>query len=163
MGQENPDKNAHISTVNIAVLPSLCDTMSLSSFPIYLESSTHPLSELTTLRTLSSSMKSIYCFRKLIFLWLAIIFSPIWMSKQCSSKWYSSLPSPLGSLFWNQCKFCCVFQDDISSLLNEGLVPQAAWMQPWGTRASFRGTGYVNSKCEHFCHAFPDPTQLLSS
>ena len=35
MGQEKPDKNADILTVNIAVLPSLSDTVSLSSSPIY--------------------------------------------------------------------------------------------------------------------------------
>ena len=33
MGQEDPDKNDHISKANIAVLPSLCDTTLLSSFP----------------------------------------------------------------------------------------------------------------------------------
>ena len=60
VGQEKPDKNAHISTVNITVLPSLSDTVSLSSSPIYSESSTHPSFESSTLCSLSSSMKSIY-------------------------------------------------------------------------------------------------------
>ena len=32
-GQEKPDKNAHVSTVNIAVSPSFSDTISLSSPP----------------------------------------------------------------------------------------------------------------------------------
>ena len=32
-GQEKADKNAHVLTVNIAVLPSLCDTMSLYLLP----------------------------------------------------------------------------------------------------------------------------------
>ena len=56
MGQEKPDKNAYNSTINIAVLPSLSETISLS----YSESSTHPLSESSTSRSLSSSMKSLY-------------------------------------------------------------------------------------------------------
>ena len=60
MGQEKNDKNAHISTVNFAVLPSLSDTASLSSSPIYSGSSTHPSSESSTLCSLSSSMKSMY-------------------------------------------------------------------------------------------------------
>ena len=60
MGQENPTKNAHISTVNIAVLPSLSDTVPLSFFPVYSESSTQPLSESSVLCLLPSSMKSIY-------------------------------------------------------------------------------------------------------
>ena len=60
VGQEKPNKYAHISTVNSAVLPSLSDAMSLSSFPIYLESSTHPSSELSTACLLTSSMKSMY-------------------------------------------------------------------------------------------------------
>ena len=42
VGEEKTDINAHISTVNIAVLPSLFDTVSLSSSPIYSESSTRP-------------------------------------------------------------------------------------------------------------------------
>ena len=36
-GRKKNDKNAHILTVNIAVLPSLSDTMSLSSSAIYSE------------------------------------------------------------------------------------------------------------------------------
>ena len=59
-GHENPDKNAHISTVNTAVMPSLYDTMSLSSFPVDSDSSTHPPSESSTLCELSSSMKIVY-------------------------------------------------------------------------------------------------------
>ena len=60
LGQEKPDINADISTVNIAVLPSLSDTMSLSYSPIYSESSTNPSSESSTSCSLSSFMKSIY-------------------------------------------------------------------------------------------------------
>ena len=59
MEQEKPDKNAHILTVNIALLPSLSDTTSLPS-PIYSESSTLPLSKSSTLCSLSLSMKCIY-------------------------------------------------------------------------------------------------------
>ena len=44
VGQEKPDESAHILTVNIAVLPSLSDTISLFFSPIYSESSTHLLS-----------------------------------------------------------------------------------------------------------------------
>ena len=57
--QEKPDKNAHISTVKTAQLPSLSDTMSLSSSLVYSESSTHPPSESSTLCSLSSSTKRI--------------------------------------------------------------------------------------------------------
>ena len=46
-----------------------------------------------------------------MFLWVAIIFPPIWMSKQCNRKWQSSLPLSEGSLFWNWFQFGCVFQD----------------------------------------------------
>ena len=53
VGQEKPDQNAHISTVNTAVLPSLSDTVSLSSSPIYSESRTHPSSKSSTLCSLS--------------------------------------------------------------------------------------------------------------
>ena len=60
MEQEKSDKNALISTVIIAVLPSLSDTISLSSTPVYSESNTPPSSESATLCSLSSSMKSIY-------------------------------------------------------------------------------------------------------
>ena len=60
MGQEKIDKNAHILTVNIAALPSLSDTISLSFSSVYSESNTHPSSESTTLSSLSSSVKSIY-------------------------------------------------------------------------------------------------------
>ena len=74
VGQEKPNKNAHILKVNIAVLPSLSDTISLSSSPVYWESSTHPSSESSSLCSLSKSMKSIYpMLQKLIFLWLAIV------------------------------------------------------------------------------------------
>ena len=60
VGQEEPDKNAHIATVTVTVLPSLSGTISLSSSPIYSESSTHPSSMSSTLYSLSSSMWSIY-------------------------------------------------------------------------------------------------------
>ena len=60
MVQEIPYKNAHITTVNIAVLPSLSNTTSPSSSPNYSESSAHPPSESSTLCPLSSSMKNIY-------------------------------------------------------------------------------------------------------
>ena len=40
-GAGKTDKNAHTSTVNFAVLPSLSDTISLST-SVYSESSTHP-------------------------------------------------------------------------------------------------------------------------
>ena len=60
MGQQKLDKNAHILTVNIAVLPSLSDTISLSSSPIYSESSSFPSSESSTLCLLSSSIKMIH-------------------------------------------------------------------------------------------------------
>ena len=35
VGHEEPDKNAHISTVNTAVLPSLSDTISPFRIPVY--------------------------------------------------------------------------------------------------------------------------------
>ena len=60
VGQEKPNKNAQILTVNFAVLPSLSDTISLSSSPLYSESGSHPLSKPSTLCSLSSSMKSRY-------------------------------------------------------------------------------------------------------
>ena len=131
LGQDKPDRNAHISTVNIAVLPSLADTVSLPSLPVYSELNTHLSLESTTLSLQSSAMKSIYiqCFRKLIFLWLAIIFSQIWMSKQCHRKWEGFLPSSEGSLFWKWFQFGCVFQYKKS---------RVHW-----TRASFWG------RCEH--------------
>ena len=58
LGKEKPGTNTHVSTVNTAVLPSLSDTISLSSSPLYSESNTHPSSESSTLCPLSSSMKS---------------------------------------------------------------------------------------------------------
>ena len=104
------------------MLQSLSDTISLSS-PVYSESSTHPLSEPSSWSSLSKSMKSIYpMFQKLIFLWLAIIFLPIWMSRQRNRK--SSLPSLEGCSFWNRFQFGYVFQDNNSRI---------GWM-----RASFR-------------------------
>ena len=60
MWQEKRYKNAHILTAGISVLPSLSDTTSLSSSPVYSESSTHPPSESSALCRLSSSMKSTY-------------------------------------------------------------------------------------------------------
>ena len=125
VGQEKTHKNALISTVSIAVLPSLSDTISLSSSPVYSESSIHPSSELSSLCSLSKSMKTIYpMLQKLIFLWLAIIFLPIWPSKQHNRKWQSSLPSSEGSSFWNRFQFGCAFEDNKSRIR--------------GTRASFR-------------------------
>ena len=59
-GQEKNNKNAHISTVNIAVLLSLSELTSLSSSSIYSESSTHWSSESSAICSLSSSMKSLY-------------------------------------------------------------------------------------------------------
>ena len=104
-------KNVHISTVNTAVLPSLSDTISLSSSPIYSESSAHPSSQSSTLCLLSSSMKSLYpMLQKTNFLWIAIVFPLIWVSKQRNRESQSSLPSTEGNSFWNW--FGCVFQDD---------------------------------------------------
>ena len=60
VGQEKPDKNADVSTVNAAMLPSLSDTISLHSFPIYSKWSIHPSSKSSTLCSLLSSMKSMY-------------------------------------------------------------------------------------------------------
>ena len=60
MGQDKPDKNVRISAVNIAVLPSLSDTISLSSSPVYSESSTDPSIKSSTSYSISSTMKSIY-------------------------------------------------------------------------------------------------------
>ena len=60
VGQEKLDKNANISTVSVAVLSSLSDTISLSFSPIYSESGIHPSSESSTLCSLSSSTKSIH-------------------------------------------------------------------------------------------------------
>ena len=59
-GRRKLGKNVHMSAVNIVVFPSLSDTTSLSSSPIYSEPSTHPSSETSTLCSLSSSMKSLY-------------------------------------------------------------------------------------------------------
>ena len=61
---------------------------------------------------------------KLRFIWLAVIFLLTWMSKQCSRKWLSSLPSLGEGSFRNQLCFCCVFQDK---------------SRVRGTRASFCG------------------------
>ena len=60
MVQEKSYKNAYILTVNITVLPSLSDTVSLSSSPLYSQSNTQPLSKSTTLSLQSSSMKSLH-------------------------------------------------------------------------------------------------------
>ena len=61
----------------------------------------------------------------IIFLWLTIVFSPIWTSKQRNRKWKSSLLSSEGSSFWNQFQFGCVFRDNKSRVCE--------------TRASFCG------------------------
>ena len=58
--RQKKKKKAHISTVNIAVLPSLSDTVSLSSYPIHSESSTDLSFESSTLWSLSLSMKNLY-------------------------------------------------------------------------------------------------------
>ena len=80
-GQEKNDQNAHRSTVNIAVLPSLTDIVSLSSSPVY-SASTRPSSESSSLCSLSKSIESVYpVLKKLTFLWLAIVFLQIWASK----------------------------------------------------------------------------------
>ena len=60
VGQEKPDKNAHISIANIAASPSVSDTTSLFSSPIYSGSSIHLSSESSTLCSLSSCMKVVY-------------------------------------------------------------------------------------------------------
>ena len=60
MGQDQPDKNAQIAIVDIAMLPSLSNTMSLSSSPIYSGSSTHPSSKSATFCSLSSATKSLH-------------------------------------------------------------------------------------------------------
>ena len=57
VGQEKPDKNAHISTVNFSVLPSHSATILLSSSSIYSESSNHSSSQSSTLCSLWSSKK----------------------------------------------------------------------------------------------------------
>ena len=102
VGQEKPNKNAHLSTINIAVLPSLSDTVSLSPPQFIQNQAPIPrLSHQLYARCHHPWKASIYCFRKLIFLRLAIIFSLIWMSRQCNRKWWSSLPSWRGSLSWN--------------------------------------------------------------
>ena len=66
-------------------------------------------------------MKSIYSLlQKLIFLWLAIIFLPIWTSKQCSRKWWSSPPTWEGNSFWNRFQFGCVFLRTKVELTKQG-------------------------------------------
>ena len=132
-GQEKHDKDAHISTVNIAVLPSLSDTTSLSSFPVYSESSTHPSSKSSSLCSLSSFMKSPYPrLQKTNIFFNSHRVPPIWTSKQRSRKWQSSLPPLEGSLFWNQFQFGCVFQENDSRV--------------HGTRPLFRGQHEHNRK-----------------
>ena len=92
VGQEKPGGSAHILAVNFAVLPSLCDTTSLSSFQfVPSQASIHCLSHQLYAVCQHPWKVYILCFRKLIFLWLAIIFSPIWMTKQRSRKWVLSL------------------------------------------------------------------------
>ena len=101
MGQEKPDKIAHILTVNNAVLSSLSDTDSLPSSPVYSESSTRLSSESSTLCSLSSSMKSIYPLlqKTNIYLTNRSIFAPILMQKQRNRKRQSSLPLSDQSFF----------------------------------------------------------------
>ena len=83
---------------------------------------------------------------KLLFLWLAIIFLPIWTSKQYNRKWWSAFPSSEGSLFWNRFQFCCVFQENESRVHGtRDFIPWAAWAQLQGMRALSRGTECVKS------------------
>ena len=73
--KKESDKNAHILTVDTAALPSFSDTISLSSSPVYSESSSHS-SSINFMLSFIIHEKFIYiqCFRKLIFLWLTLIF-----------------------------------------------------------------------------------------
>ena len=125
VGQEKPDNNAHISTVNIAVLPSLSDAISLSSSPVYSESNIHPSSESTTLDLRSSSIKSIYPVlqKTNIALTSHFIFADLNVRNNAVGS-DRVLSLHLKEFFeWNQFQFGCVFQDNKSRVL--------------GTRASF--------------------------
>ena len=84
VAQEKPDKNAHISTVNIAVLPLLSDTIIHSSSRfIQNQAAIHCSSHQLYARCRHPCKVSIQCFRKLIFLWLATVFSLI--RRQCNA------------------------------------------------------------------------------
>ena len=105
VGQEKPNKNARISTVNIAVLSSLSDTISLFSSPIYAESSTHPSSESSTLCSLSSSMKSLCPTLQKTNISLTFLFTEV----ACKIPWYFTgaggrlhLNTPTSLTQWSQ-------------------------------------------------------------
>ena len=75
VGQEKTNKDAYILMVNIAVLPSLSDTLLLSSSQfVQNEAPIYHLSHQLRVCCHHQWKVSIQCFRKLIFLWLAIIF-----------------------------------------------------------------------------------------
>ena len=106
--QEKPNKSAHILTVDIAVLPSLSDTV--HSPPrqfIQNQALIHRLSHQLYAHCHHPWKVYIQCFRKLIFLWLAIVLSLIWTSTEHNRKWQSSS-------FWNWFQFGCVFRDNDS-------------------------------------------------
>ena len=85
VGQEKPDKNAHISTINIAVLPLLWHSFTLLLPNLF---TMKHLSIVHQLYARHHHLWKIYilCFRKLIFLWLSVVFFSIWTSKRRSRK-----------------------------------------------------------------------------
>ena len=131
MGQEKPYKNAHILTVSLQCCHH-CLVQLHSPPPQFI------LNQAPSLRPSRQNYACchhpwkvfIQCFRKLIFLLLAIVFSPIWMSKQWNRKWELS-PFIKRSSFWNQFQFGCVFRDNKSRVCKK--------------RASF------HEQCEHNC------------
>ena len=138
-------------TVNIAVLPSLPDTTSLCTSPIYSESSTHPSSESSPICSLSKSIESTYpMLYKLIFLWQAIVFLPIWTSKQSNRKWQSSLPSSEGSSFRTQFQFGCVFQDNNSRVRRTRPLFHGQWehnRKEWGPCSAVQNVLRTHFSC----------------
>ena len=96
--RKNPwNENACILTTNIAVVPSLSDTVSITLFNS--DSGSHPLAESSASYAVIIHWKSIQCSRKMIFFLLTSqCISLIWASTQYCRKWQSSLPSSEGRL-----------------------------------------------------------------
>ena len=149
MGQEKNNQYAHISTVNIAVLPSLSDTVPLFFSPVYSESSTHPSSESTTLCS-PSSIKSIYIYPMLQNTNTSLTSHCIFANSNTKTMQQEVIEfSPfIGRKFLLKpvSVWLCFPRQRQWSSQNEALILRAAWAQPQGTRASFCGTKCVKSE-----------------
>ena len=128
------------------MLPSLSDTIKLSSSPVYSESNTHPSSESTTLCSLSLFMKGIY--PKLPKTNISLTSHHIFADLNVKTTQQEEIEfSPvIGRNFVLKpvSVWLCFPIQRKQSPWNKGLVPQAVWAQTQGTRASFRGMECVN-------------------